>query len=195
MRVGFLVYAIIIAGLGTIPFATHQICMTLLSFSFTFGEGLSIAATALVGQSMGKGRPDIAMVYGKICQRMSLFFSVFVSIGFVLLRFPILSLFTTDPVVIADGGPLFIIMALITPLQMSQLVLFSGLRGAGDSKYTAIMSFISITIVRPGLSYLLCYPLGLGLIGAWYGLFADQIVRFILSTIRFYSGKWFDIRL
>ena len=53
MRIGFLAYAAIIARLGTTEYATHLICMNILSLSFAFGDGLSIAASALVGQNLG----------------------------------------------------------------------------------------------------------------------------------------------
>ena len=40
MRVGFFVFALLVAKLGTIQFATHQICMNLINISFAFGDGL-----------------------------------------------------------------------------------------------------------------------------------------------------------
>ncbi len=60
MRIGFFIYAKIVASLGTTDFATHQICMNIMSLSFTFGDGLSVASAALVGQSLGAKRPDMA---------------------------------------------------------------------------------------------------------------------------------------
>ena len=66
---------------------------------------------------------------------------------------------------------------------------FGCLRGAGDTKYTALASLISVTCIRPGLSWLLCYPLGLGLLGVWMGLVGDQFTRFLLGYIRMKQGK------
>ncbi len=64
MRVGFLTYSILVAKLGTIAFATHQIGVNLLTLSFSFGDGLSVAAIAMVGRSLGEQRPDMARLYG-----------------------------------------------------------------------------------------------------------------------------------
>ena len=47
-----------------------------------------------------------------------------------------------------------------------------------------------MTFIRPGLSWLLCYPLGLGLFGVWMGLVGDQFMRFLLGYIRMKQGKW-----
>ena len=57
-------YAKIVAGLGTDAFATHQICMNIMSMSFTFGDGLQVACAALVGQNLGAKRPDLSIIYG-----------------------------------------------------------------------------------------------------------------------------------
>src|SRR5690606_23995716 len=75
MRIGFLAYAAIIARLGTTEYATHLICMNILSLSFAFGDGLSIAASALVGQNLGAKRPDLSIIYGKTGQRLAFMIS------------------------------------------------------------------------------------------------------------------------
>ena len=69
------------------------------------------------------------------------------------------------------------------------------LRAAGDSKYTARGSMYSVMIIRPLLSYILCYPLGFGLYGAWAGMFVDQTFRLIFNEVRFLSLEWIKIRL
>lgn len=87
------------------------------------------------------------------------------------------------------------ILSITLFFQIEQVVQFGCLRGAGDTRYTAMVSLISVAIIRPGASWLLCYPLGFGLIGAWIGTFCDQLVRFILSFIRFRQGKWTQLKL
>jgi Na+-driven multidrug efflux pump len=57
------------------------------------------------------------------------------------------------------------------------------------------MALISVAVIRPGISYLLTYPVGLGLIGAWLGLFFDQFIRGMAGRIRFKMGKWTKINI
>jgi len=78
---------------------------------------------------------------------------------------------------------------------MSQFVISGALRGAGDAKYVALVAFITIGIIRPGLAWVFAYPMGMGLIGIWLAFFADQLVRLILNLARFSTGKWMHIRL
>jgi len=195
MRIGFLVYAAIVARLGETAYATHIICMNILSLSFCFGDGLSIASSALVGQNMGAKRPDLSIMYGKTGQRIAFIISTIVFFVFIFGRFFLISLFTNEQMIIIIGAHIMIICALTTHLQTSQVVLNGCLRGAGDTGYVAAISLISVAFVRPLLTWALCFPLGFGLYGAWIALLVDQTFRFITSYRRFSGGKWSSITL
>jgi len=190
MRIGFFSYAKMVAALGTLEFATHQICMNILNLSFAFGDGISIAASSLVGQSLGAKRPDIAIIYGKTAQRIAFCVSSVLFFVFLLGRYFWVSLFTDDANIIALGAPLLIIIAFITHLQTSQVLLTGCLRGAGDTFFVAIVSLVSVTIIRPFFAWLFCFYFGFGLVGAWSSLFFDQGIRFAANFIRFSGGNW-----
>lgn len=194
MRIGFFSFAIIVAALGTIAFATHQICMNVINLSFCFGDGLSAAAASLVGQNLGAKRPDKAKIYGKTGQRMAFIVSTVLFFVFILARKQIIMLFNSEEHIVSLGGMIMIIIAFTTHAQTSQTVYNGCLRGAGDTKFVALISFISIALIRPGLAWILCFPANLGLKGAWIALFADQTMRYILGKKRFDSGKWTKIK-
>lgn len=195
MRIGFFSFAIIVAALGTIAFATHQICMNVINLSFCFGDGLSAAAASLVGQNLGAKRPDKAKIYGKTGQRMAFIVSTVLFFVFILARKQIIMLFNSEEHIVSLGGMIMIIIAFTTHVQTSQTVYNGCLRGAGDTKFVALISFISIALIRPGLAWILCFPANLGLKGAWIALFADQTMRYILGKKRFDSGKWTKIKI
>ncbi|MDL2232421.1 MATE family efflux transporter [Ruminococcaceae bacterium OttesenSCG-928-L11] len=195
MRVGFFTYAKIIAGLGTTLFAAHQIVMNIMNLSFCFGEGFGIASSSLVGQNLGAKRPDLSIVYGKVCQRMSLITSSILFLVLTLFGRQMLTLFTKDDEIISVGSTIMVIAGVILFGQASQMIIMGSLRGAGDTKYTAVVSLICIMILRPGVAYLMAYPLGFGLIGAWISFLLDQYLRLLLTYIRFSSGRWMKIQL
>lgn len=190
LRVGFFMYVRIIAELGTVPLSTHQMCMNILGISFTFGDGLSIASSSLVGRSLGAKRPDMAIIYGKVSQRMALMISTGLFFIFTTGRYFLIDLFTDDPEIIKVGAMLMIVIAVISPFQTSQVVISGSLRGAGDTKFVAVTSFISVAVLRPLCSWVLCYPAGLGLLGAWLAILVDQLIRLILNFWRFSQGEW-----
>ncbi len=195
MRVGFFLYAKIVAGLGTTDFATHQVCMNIMSISFGFGDGFNVASSSLVGQSLGAKRPDMAKLYASINQRMAMICSTVLALVLIVFRYNILSLFSEDPLVIKNGGVLLIMIACVTHAQTSQVIISGSLRGAGDTKFVAICSMLSIALIRPALSWLMAYPLGWGLFGAWIAVLVDQYLRLVLFFARFRSGEWTKIEL
>ncbi len=195
MRVGFLVTTMLVASLGTIAFATHQICMNIVNLSFTFGDGLGIGASALVGQNLGAKRPDLATIYSKTIQRIALTVGAILFILFIGGRYFLVGLFTNDDSIIQMGGKIMIIMAMMSPVQTVSVVIGGTLRGAGDTKFVAYSSLISIGIVRPLTTWLFCYPLGFGILGAWFSFMTDQCLRLLINSWRFKTGKWTKIKI
>lgn len=195
LRIGFLLFAMTVAHLGTTEMAAHQIGMNLMSMSFSFGDGLSVASVTLIGQSLGRKRPDMAKIYGNVCQKIGLLCACVVSTIYFLFGKEVFMLYTQEPAILDYGAIIMRILSVTLFFQIEQVVLFGCLRGAGDTRFTALVSLISVTCIRPGLSWLLCYPLGIGLIGAWLGTFTDQALRFLLTFIRFRKGQWTKIKL
>ncbi len=195
MRAGVIIYSKTVASLGTVAFATHQVAMNIMAFSFMGGQAFAVSATSLMGQSLGRRRPDMAQAYSKRTRRIGMI--VAISLGFVFFFFgkEIVSLYSDDPVVINMGAQLLKVVGLIQPFQSSQFIIAGALRGAGDTRATAIITFITILLIRPGLAIIAINGLSWGLMGAWIALAVDQIARSGLILFRFNSGKWKDIKV
>ena len=71
MRAGMITFAKTVAGLGTVAFATHNICMNIQAMSFMTCTAFSTAATSLVGQSLGKKNPQLAECYCSRARRLT----------------------------------------------------------------------------------------------------------------------------
>jgi putative MATE family efflux protein len=198
MRTGFILYTRMVAGLGVISFATHQICMNVLTFSFLNGQAFAVSATSLTGQSLGKKRIDMAQVYIKRTRRIGLVVSIGIALVFFFASGQIISLYTSGPdagKIIEMGVKLMMLVALVQPLQSSQFILAGALRGAGDTRSIAVITFFTILIVRPGIAYIMLYIFKTGIIGAWIALVTDQALRSLFVLLRYYSGKWKYIKL
>ncbi|MBP5428773.1 MAG: MATE family efflux transporter [Clostridia bacterium] len=195
LRVGFFTFAKLVAGLGTLDFATHQICMTILNLSFTVGDGLAIASSALVGQNLGMRRPDRALVFGKVAQRIGLAFAAVLCAAVAVFRRGIVGWFTDTPEVLQKGGNIMLMISIVLLFQIQQVMFGGTLRGAGDTRFMAAVSLLTIGIMRPGLTFVLMHLTPLGLYGAWIAVLTDQIIRALFAGIRFYRGKWARIKL
>lgn len=195
MRIGFLSVALMVARLGTDAFAAHQVGMNIMNLSFSFGDGMQVAAVALCGRSLGENRPDLAKMYGTICQRIGNMISLVLAVLYLLFGAWLYHLFFSEAHIIAMGVVITKILTVIVLLQIAQVIYMGCLRGAGDVIFTTVASTISITFVRPVVSYLLGFVMGLGLPGIWLGILVDQFSRLCLTTWRFKSGKWTKIKI
>ncbi len=195
IRFGFLMYQKAVAGLGTLQFATHFIIMQMMQLSFSIGNGLSIATSSLVGQSLGAKRKDLALIYGKVSQRLGLIAAISLSLLIIIFRVQFIGFFTEDPEIIKLGTNIMLILAIIVIFQILQVITIGSLRGAGDVKFVAKLSMFSVTLIRPALTYVLAYMVGLEIYGAWLSVILDQFIRYIVSRIRFHNAEWLSIEV
>jgi putative MATE family efflux protein len=195
MRAGVIIYSKTVAALGTVAFATHQVCMNIQAMSFMNGQAFAVSATSLVGQSLGKRRPDMAQAYSSRTRRIGMMISIVLGVIFFFFGKHIVALYSNDSAVITQGTKILMLVAFIQPFQSSQFILAGALRGAGDTRATAVIMFLTVLIVRPGLALFTINVLGWGLEGAWLALVADQLLRSLLVLIRYNSGKWKRIRV
>lgn len=79
--------------------------------------------------------------------------------------------------------------------QISQVIYMGCLRGAGDTKYTAIYSMLSVTVIQTIFSFACCYIFHWGIIGIWMGVLADQVSRYGFASVRFKQGRWVNIKI
>lgn len=194
-RVGVILFIKIVSGLGTVAYATHQIASNIISLSFAPGQSFGIAASTLVGRSLGQKRVDRAEAFIKETNRLALMSSVFFGLIFFFLGPKLVGLYTQDLSVIQMSGNIMKVIAIIQPFQASAFALSGGLRGAGDTVSTLIVTMIGVIVVRLSLAYVLINIVGIGLIGAWIAMLSDQIIRWIGISIRYRTGKWKHIKL
>ena len=202
-RIGFFGYAKIVASLGTDAFAAHQIAVQFLNLSFSFADGLGIAGTSLVGQMLGRGRKDLAHIYGALAQRFAFLISLVLGSGCILFRGALVGMFISEnasPGVRELAEAVMVVVGIFQPFQMISVVASGALRGAGDVRFTAKVMLLTVAVMRPCLSLLFVWLLGtvmgrpdIALIGAWVASLGDMITRMVLCVKRYRRGKWHEI--
>lgn len=195
MRTGMIIFAKTVAGLGTVAYATHQVCMNIMALSFMLGQAFAVSSTSLVGQSLGKKRSDMARAYSSRVSILGFICSLILGAFFLFFGKYVVMLYSSETEVITTGAVLMRYLALIQPFQGVQFILAGSLRGAGDTRSTAIVTFICILLVRTSVAILLVNVVGMGLSGAWIAVVVDQFLRFVLIMGRYQTGKWMYMRL
>jgi len=194
----FLIYTRIIAHLGTVPLAAHGVAIALQNLTYGIGLGLGVAATTLVGQSLGAQRQDLAERAAYTTLRFTLILMVVVGLTLMALGGPITGIFVGGPEadeVVDIGRRLLFIFAFAMPGIGISLALGGALRGAGDTRSVLIIMALCTWVLRLVPAYLLAIPLGLGVPGAWAAAVLDINARALLMWFRFKQNKWKHIKV
>jgi len=195
MRIGALWFTTIVTALGDISYSAHMVAMNIQMLSFTTGMAFGTAATTLVGQSIGRKRIDLSKIYVRMTQNLGLIASVIIAALMFLFGRQIAGLCSDDLAIITLSSDMLKIIALSNPITNARLIYVSALRGAGDAKSVAVMTFIGMIVVRPLAGYLFVNVLGLGLYGVWIALSTDFVSNFLLIMARYKRGKWTQIEI
>ncbi|MGE5528189.1 MAG: MATE family efflux transporter [Patescibacteria group bacterium] len=190
LQSGLMLFARTVSGLGTLNFAAHQIGLNISGISFAPSMAFGVAATTLVGQSLGAHDAEKARRYARAIHKMAMGTACFTGAIFILFSHPLARLYTSDLAAAALAGVILKILALAQPGQSTQLTLAGALRGAGDTMYPLYASVIGIWGFRVAAAYAFVNIFHWGLNGAWIALVLDQYTRATVVYLRFRSGAW-----
>ncbi|MCL4832755.1 MAG: MATE family efflux transporter [Caldilineaceae bacterium] len=169
----FTVLTIVVAGLGTGALAAHRIAFNALSLSFLPGFGFSIAATALVGQSVGARRLQEGSDAAHTAARWGAMWMGAMAVVFFLLATPIMQAFTDEAEVIRLGASSLRVLAFSQPFWALLFVYSGSLRGLGNTNFPLRVNTLGIwgTVL---LSWLV--------VSLWNGGLAEVWAAFILTS-------------
>jgi len=190
MQFGQIALAGLVGSMGVVALAAHTQGIVAESISFMPAFGFAIAATTLVGMSVGVGSVTLVRRYVKVLAKWNLIITAFTAS--ILIFFPrqVFGLLSNDPEVIALGAVYLLIMGFCQFPQQMTGMLAGTLRGSGDAKATLFNSLIGLWVVRIPLSFLFANVFGWGIIGVWWAMAIDLVVRFGLTLSRYLRGKW-----
>lgn len=189
-NVGKLLTQTFVAGMGTSTIAANFIAFSIAGLLNLPGGTLGATSTIIVGKRLGMGqiyRPTRQLKFIFQFTNILLCLIAFVTMPFAGL---LSSLYTNDPEVIEISKHLLWLNALFTPFWASSFVLPYGFKGAKDASYTMWVAIGSMWMCRIVVGYLFGVYLGFGVIGVWFGMFLDWIIRSIFFYYRLVSGKW-----
>lgn len=148
------------------------------------------AATTLIGQSLGAGRPDRAERSGWLCTWQSMAIMAVFSALFYLLAEPIARWFSRDAQVVALSASYLRVNALGELFLAFSIVLGGALQGAGDTRFQAAASVVTMWALRLPLTWWFCARLGYGAVAAWWIMAATTAIHGLLVLGWWRRGQW-----
>jgi putative MATE family efflux protein len=177
---------------GTPALAALGVGHKMEGLGFIAISGFSLAAGALVGQNLGAKQEERAREAVRLTVRYCLAVTVTTAIAFLVIPGRLVSLFTRDPLVIADGALYLRVIAFAQIGQSFELILEGALAGAG---YTFWPQIASTTLTALRIPLAAWWSRGLGLLGIWLALSVTAISRGIAMILFWKGGRWRAIKV
>jgi putative MATE family efflux protein len=184
MRIGQVLYFGLIVHIGTETFAAHTIAGNIETFSYMPGYGLAIAATTLVGQSIGAGKLKDAYQYGILTTVIGIFFMSMIGVILFVFSPYFATWFTSDKIAIDMVVTALRIDAFAQPALAVGLILAGALQGVGDTKSPMYSTAFGMWVIRVLGVYLFGIVLDYGIAGIWISIALDLLIRAIYLYVR-----------
>ncbi len=193
----FTIFILLVGRIGTVELAATNIVLSINALAFMPSMGVSQGISILVGQALGRKRPDQARQAVWSGVHLLLVYIGIVDLFFIFCPETALAPFIAgqqDPAVsaqvLASGIDILRIISVYLFFDALYMVFSGALKGAGDTR------FLMLTV---GLASLVCLilPVGLGIAyfqmgihTAWLCILIFVFTLFLLSAGRYRMGKW-----
>lgn len=180
----------IVAPFGSAAIAGYTIAIRVIDLTFLPAWGMSNAASTLVGQNLGAGKPDRAEQSVWKTTQYSTGFLVCVAIPFIIFAEQIVSLFSSDPAVIEYGSDCLRYISYGYGFFAMSMVLTQAFNGAGDTITPTIINLFCFWMVQIPLAYSLATIFNIGPQGVFISITVAESLVAIIAYFVFRRGRW-----
>lgn len=186
----------IVAIFGTVQIAAYGIAQNFWAMGALFPIAMGPAFITVIGQYMGARDIDGANYYMEKLLRFTYVGGIVWSLSFTVISPIILLVYSLN-----SGTRQLIILLIVLHNLFNALLapcafpLSSGLRAAGDVKFTMFAAIFSTVICRVAFSVLFGIVLNMGVVGVTIAMIIDWCVKAALIYRRYRGKKWTEFRV
>ena len=147
--------AAMIAKMGDVAMAAHQIALQVIHFSFLPAVSAADAASVLIGQAVGAGRNDLVRPLARLGFKVAAAYTGLCALVFALGGGWLADGFTDDPALITVTTRLLLVAAVFQVFDGGYMVARAALRGTGDVRFPAVVCVVVSWVCTPPLAWLL----------------------------------------
>lgn len=188
---GFFIFMILIGNFyGTEAFAAYNVGANMLMVCFMVGFGFSIAGSTLVGQHLGADDHPGAERSGWRAGGLAMLSMGALALPVILFAAELANLFIgNEPLTVKYTVQFIYVMGAMMPLLAIEFAIGGALRGAGDTRFPLMATFIGLILVRCGLAGVFTW-MELPVAWVFAALVGDYLVKGAMLVTRFKRGRW-----
>lgn len=175
---------------GEAALGAMRVGIAMESIAFMPAFGFSMAASALVGQSLGKRDPKLAERLAWSATNQAVLVMSVMAIGFFVFAPQFAAIFIDSPAQQAIAISYLRTIAITEPLFGYAMVLTGAHQGAGDTGRPTWANFIASWVLRVPLVYIFAVGMAGGSSAAWVVMAVTQGVNGLIMIYLFRQGKW-----
>jgi Na+-driven multidrug efflux pump len=168
----------------------HVIAVQWESFSFLPGFAIGVAAGTLAGQYLGANNIKQARKAIIACVLLAIVFMGSIGVVMMFAGHALTAIISNEPLHL-ELIPQLLFIGGVTQIGFAiMMVIRQALKGVGDTVWTFLITSFSSWCIRLPAAWYLGVHLELGLVGIWYALCGEMIIRAIFFSLRFWQGGW-----
>lgn len=181
----------IMSRFGSDALAGYTIAIRVILFWLLPSAGMSNAAAALVGQSLGAGKPERAEKVVWMAALYNAIFLAVIGVFIAIFAYPIITFFDpAEPEVVAYGAECLRIVSYGFVFYAFGMVFEGSFNGAGDTWTPTYINLGIFWAFEIPLAYVLAYHTSLGAHGVFWAITIAFSMLAIVAGLLFRRGKW-----
>jgi MATE family multidrug resistance protein len=199
--IGFTVFILFMGRLGAVSLAGVNLAMNISILGFLPMIGVGVAVSVLVGQSLGRNRPDLAERSVYSGAHIAFIYMATAAALYWFAPDIFLKPFSAqaDAQEFAEIRPIAVValrfVAVFSLFDTFSIVFSSALKGAGDTRFIMLMAALLSIVGLVIPSYVILVLLDGGINAGWIILTVYIIVLGLAFLTRFLGGKWKSMRV
>ena len=185
-----LLLVVFVSPFGTTAVTAHSLIQRVAQFANMAGMGLGQAAGVLAGQNLGAKQPGRAERTGWIAAGL---FSVLMVVTSIMVFFwaeEIIGVFSSEPATRTLGGEFLRIEIVSFMVFGLVMVLTQCLNGVGDTWIPMFTTLLTMWLVQVPMAYFLPKYTSIGVYGVRWGIVSAIVLRAVIYTAYFKTGRW-----
>jgi putative MATE family efflux protein len=185
----------IVAKFGSAATAGYTVAVRIMLFSLLPSWGVANAASTLVGQNLGAGRPDRAERSAWLCGHFNMMYLVAIALVFWSFAPGLVGVFSEGAEMGGYGVAALRTVCLGYFFYGYGMVLAQSFNGAGDTLTPTAMNAFCFLVIQIPLAWCLSTVFGWGAQGAFTAVPISEGILAVISAVLFRRGAWKTVKV